>query len=328
MWDAIPGTPSLAGGADRLASALNQPAGQLAQFWIKAISADWQAADSAWSGLPDQTRTQLEAMLATTDPRGTMAEIILASQVHFFSAADHAWCISHVLPLLSWTDQARAQNTWDGFLSWGRFDDQLLAAGLLDGYIQAAVHAAELPERLHQQLYRHLSAVALHNPDASTTQWAKTLTFSVDVAFRTTWMNQLGWDLSLQPPEAVEQHWLTWMQAYWDERLAGIPRKLDETEASAMAAWVIYLTDSLEEGIARATAVPAGITQHSRLLRGLTSQRIDRAPTAIAAFVGHLLTYTQPPFHDCDQVHRIIQELGDMTGVKEIREQAIRLRCP
>ena len=141
-------------------------------------------------------------------------------------------------------------------------------------------------------------------------------------------MNQLGWDLSLQPPEAVEQHWLTWMRAYWDERLAGIPRRLDETEASAMAAWVIYLTDSLEEGIARATAVPACITQHSRLLRDLTSQRIDRAPTAIAAFVGHLLTYTQPPFHDCDQVHRIIQELGDMTGVKEIREQAIRLRCP
>jgi hypothetical protein len=78
----------------------------------------------------------------------------------------------------------------------------------------------------------------------------------------------------------------------------------------------------------KGTAVPAGLTQHSRLLRDLTSQRIDRAPTAIAVLVGHLLTYTQPPFHDCAQVHRIIQEHGDVTGVKDIREQAIRLRCP
>lgn len=327
VWAATPGTSSPASTASWLSDAISHPAGQLAQFWVKAIAADWRAADETWSGLPEATREQLEAMLGTGDHRGVMAEIIFASQLHFFSVADSAWCLSHIFPLLSWAAPACAERTWNGFLAWGRFNDQLLTAGLLQEYIQAAVHMAQLPETLHRQLYRHLSAVALHKPDASIGQWAQTLTFSVDVPIRTAWMNQVGWDLSLQPPEAVEQHWATWMRAYWDDRLGSVPRNLDQSEASAMAAWVAYLTTSLEEGITKAISVPAGITQYSRLLQDLTGPRIRQAPSAIATFVTHLLKHTMPPFHECDQVQRITQELGDTPGTEAIAEQALRLRC-
>jgi hypothetical protein len=327
VWSSIPGTSSLVSAAGWLTDAINHPAGQLAQFWVKTVAADWQAAGDAWSGLSEDTREHLEAMLATNDGRGVIAEIIFASQLHFFRAADPGWCLDHVLPLLSWADTARAQRTWSGFLAWGRFDDQLLSGGLLGEYIQAAAHIGELPQRLHGQLYRHLSAVALHRPDPSAREWARALTSSVDAPIRTAWMSQVGRDMSPQPPQAVEEHWLTWMRGYWDDRLSSIPTRLTLPEASAMATWVIYLTASLKEGMAKATSAPAGIPEHSRLLQDLTSERITAAPSAVATFVAHLLSNTDSPFYECDQIQRIIQEVGDTPSTEKISEEALRLHC-
>lgn len=162
VWDMIAGT---SGGLDAegwLARAINHPAGQLAQFWTKAVAADWQSADDSWSGLPEATREQLGAMLTGSDDRVAMAEVVFASQVHFFRAADSDWCLDHVLPLLDWADPDRARRTWDGFLAWGRFDDPLLAAGLLDQYIQSAARIEEFPDDIRRQLYRHLAAIALY----------------------------------------------------------------------------------------------------------------------------------------------------------------------
>jgi hypothetical protein len=143
-------------------------------------------------------------------------------------------------------------------------------------------------------------------------------------------MNQIGWDLSTLPTDTIEQLWRSWMRTYWKDRLASVPAQLSVQEASAMATWVVYLTDSLEEGITIATTAPAGITQHSRLLHELTSERINHAPSPIARLVGHLLRNTQPPFHQCDEIQRITQDIASTpaaTDLTLIREQALRLGC-
>jgi hypothetical protein len=143
-------------------------------------------------------------------------------------------------------------------------------------------------------------------------------------------MNQVGWDLATLPVDAVEQHWHSWMRTYWKDRLASIPAQLTGQEASAMVTWVVYLTDSLEEGVTIATAAPAAITEHSRLLRDLNSERISRAPSPIAKLVAHLLRSTHPPFYECDEIQRIIRDVADIAAAADlaaIREQALRLGC-
>ena len=282
-WTMIAGAAGALDADGWLARAINHPAGQLAQFWVKAVAAEWKAAGNSWSGLPDATREQLQTMLTGSDDRVVMAEIVFATQLHFFHAADLGWCLGHVLPLLDWAAPARARRTWDGFLTGGRFDDQLLAAGLLDQYLQTAVRIAEFPDDQRRQLHRHLAAIALYgHPDPATSGWARELTARADVSVRVAWMNQVGWDLATLPADAVEQHWRSWMRTYWEDRLASVPTQLTTEEASALATWVVYLADSLEEGITLATRAPAGITQHSHLLHELTSERIGQAPSPIA----------------------------------------------
>jgi Domain of unknown function (DUF4020)/SIR2-like domain len=331
VWTMIAGGSSVLDIDGWLALAINHPAGQLAQFWVKTVAADWQAAGDSWPGLPNATREQFEAMLIGTDDKAKMAQIVCASQLHFFSAADPGWCLDHVLPLLDWADPACARRTWDGFLAWGRFDNHLLEAGLLDQYLQTAAHIDEFPEELSRQLYRHLAAVALYgDPDPGTSGWARAFTASADVPIRVAWMNQVGWDLSALPAHAVRENWRRWMRTYWADRLASIPTQLTTEEASALATWVVYLTDNIEEGIALATRTAAGITQHSRLLHELTSERISQAPSLIAKLLGHLLSNTHPPFYRCDEIKRIMQELADTAApdvLTTIREQALRLGC-
>jgi hypothetical protein len=330
IWAMIADAPAGQEAENWLAKAINHPAGQLAQFWVSAIAADWQAVGDNWTGLPTVVRDQLGAMLGGEAGRTEMAEVIFASQLHFFHAADSEWCLEHVLPLLDWTDPARARRTWDGFLTWGRPDGQLLAAGLLDQYVRAAAHAADFPDELRRQLCGHLSAAALHTPEPATREWVRSLTASADVTIRVAWMNQIGWHLATLPAEAVEQHWRSWMKEYWNDRLASIPTQLTTEEATAMAPWVICLTESLEEGVSLATTFPAGLAEHSTLLDDLTNERINQAPSQVARLVSHLLRGTQTPFYYCQEIQRIVREL--VNGVKAadltaIREQALRLGC-
>lgn len=261
-----------------------------------------------------------------------MAEVILASKLHFFHRADSAWCQNHLLPLLDWADPGRARRAWDGFLTWGQFDDQLLSAGLRDQYIQAACRVTEFPDQVQRQLYRHLSAITLYShPDPAASGWARALTAATDVPVRTAWMNQIGWDMSRLPPDTVEQHWQTWMRPYWQDRLDSIPATLTIEEASAMTAWIVYLTRSLEEGVSLATAAPARIPEHSRLLASLTTERLEQAPPATGKLAAHLLRHTQQPFWDCDEIQRILNNLAGTTAaptdLTAIREQALWLGC-
>jgi hypothetical protein len=51
------------GGNDWLTLAINRPAGHVAEFWIRVVSADWTAAGDDWDGLPSELRRPLETML-------------------------------------------------------------------------------------------------------------------------------------------------------------------------------------------------------------------------------------------------------------------------
>lgn len=314
---------------DWLGRAINHPAGLLAEFWVRAVGADWRAAGDDWPGLPPAMRAQLEALLDGEDDCVAMAEVVFASTTHFFFGADQEWCQAHVLPLLDWDNPERAQRTWDGFLTWGRWNDQMLSAGLLGHYLAAAGRICQLSEQSRQQLCRHLARVALTS-ELEPLDWLNRFTATVNADVRAEWMRQVAAMLGQLPVEVTEHQWQRWMRSYWDGRLRSIPRELTHLEASAMARWVINLSGSLEEAIERATAHPAGLGERADLLRHLGDPRLDQAPTAFARLLEHLLKGTATPFWDCHQLAKVVRRLRDQPAqvhVRSIVEQALRLGC-
>lgn len=330
IWGMIGGAAGAVPELDWMIRALNHPAGQVAQFWVQAVAGDWADAGETWPGIPEEIRQQFSLMLATADDRGKMAEVIFASQLYFFHNCDQQFSRDHILPLLDWASPDRAVRAWEGYLTYGRFTDRMLNDGLLTYYVETAAHASELPDNLRQQLYGHLADIALHSSiDLLANGWLSRLTSTTPAETRVGWMNHIGFVLSRTPGETAEQQWNRWIREYWRNRLASNPVQLTTPEASAMAAWTIYLTGSVEEATNLATAHPAAIAPHSRLLHDLTDERIRQEPSALARLLAHILRSTPTPFYGCHEIQRILQAMegAQPSAINPLREQALRLGC-
>lgn len=330
VWAALDRDTPKVGVDEWLHRAINQAAGRLAMFWVNAVAADWREAGDNWNGLPPETREQLEQLLAGEDDPTTLAEVIFASDVFFFFGADRDWCLQRVLPLLDWTNHNRAIRTWDGFLTWGRWNDHLLSAGLLDHYLAAANHTTELGQDDRRRLCHHLAEVAVSS-DLDPTAWIRSFTATVDETMRTEWMSQVAWRLGQLPSEAVEYQWQRWIRQYWTDRRQSIPTILTTEEHSTMASsWIVYLTESLADGVALATAQPGRLLTRPRLLHDLTEERAERAPDSFVALLTHLLQGTQQPFYNCHSLMeavRLLRKHLPPTDITPIIEHAVRLAC-
>ena len=207
----------------------------------------------------------------------------------------------------------------------------MLTARLLTQYLAAAKHMKEFTDELRRQLTLHLAGVAVSSEvDPITTGWVRTFTTSVDTEVRTEWMHQVGWLLRQMPAETVEHQWERWMRRYWQDRLVSVPTQLTLEEASAMACWVIYLTSSVADGVALATAYSARLIEHSNLLHDLTDERVARAPAPLATLLAHLLRGNQQPFYDCHFLRDVVRRLREQptpADVTAILDQAVRLGC-
>jgi hypothetical protein len=308
--------------------AVNAPAGRLAEFWLRAIGFDWNSNKEGWTGLSPVLREAMDELLDRGGLHGAVAEVILASQLHFLFAADREWCQANALPLLAWSDPARARRTWDGFLYWGRWTDQLLESGLLADYLDAAPHIDGFEDEVRRQYGEHLAAVALLS-EVDPGTWIGQFTRAASEQVRVEWLNHVTWALDRVDADVVERQWNRWMRAYWAQRLDSVPLLLAFDEASAMAAWIVKLVDATDDAVGLAVGAPAGLQQHGGLLREL-KDHIERGPAAYARLLGHLLTGTNRPFWECDVVGAFMSSLNgraDEHDVRRIREQGLRLGC-
>ena len=328
LWDTLPPDPIDAPSSrDWLTEAINQPAGWLTQFWLEVIGTQWRADTDAWTGLPDPLRAQLETLIASPDERGALAQVILASRLHFLHGADPAWTEATILPLLAWDEEQRARRCWDGYLSWGRFNNRLLDAGLLDAYLTAIQHIDMFPEDLARQLLDHLASVAIYaDTDPIADGWVNTFTRAAGADLRAQWFERISWLLAELDTTSVEHQWTRWMRTYWQDRLHNTPIGLSDDEASALATWTAYLTNSIAEAVGLAKKHPAHLQRNSRFLDDLDS-RVDQAPVVIAALLVHLMQGTESPFCDSYQISTIINSLErHSVDVSPLREQLLRLQ--
>ncbi len=324
----LPEMPLSAEGSHWLDRAVSEPGGQLALFWLQVVSHDWSADRTGWEKLDAQSREALGELLCRGDQQGAFAEVVVASQLHFYFAADREWCQANVMPLLDWSNPERARRTWDGFLFWGRWTDQLLAKGLLHAYLDTVPHVAVLEDEMQRRLAEHLAAVALYS-ETDPGAWLSDFTRAAPVSLIVEWMNQVAWTLGRLDANLRRLQWARWMRDYWARRIDSIPKRLTPEEGSALAGWVVHVDDATEEAVALALATPAGLNQRGQTLLEI-SRHVEQAPVAYAKLTGHLLAGTQRPLWSCDLVEEIFAKVragAPEEVVHQIREESLRLGC-
>ena len=331
LWHQTPDEDAGLGDIDWLTRAINHPAGNLAEFWLHAVQHDWRADESSWSGLTNEHREALGTMLAgqRDENRTRMAEVICASRLHFLFAADPEWTTRNVMPLLDWSDPSRARRAWSSFTSWGRWNDQMLDAGLMEHYLEAVSHLDEFDDERQQPILGHLAGIALTS-DRDPLEWLPLVIVRLSNEQRTTFADKVTDILEDLPSEAVEHQWTRWMHKYWSERLTSIPVQLSMDESSAMAGWIPPLTDSFESGVQLVISRRSRLREHDDILRHL-ERHVDASPDACARMIGHLMCSTQQPWWGGYLMRDLMPRLragSDPTHIRVIVEQAIRLGLP
>lgn len=312
---------------DWLSAAINTASGRLAQFWLHATSADWRDAGDAWDGLELDARQAFERMLLRRDQNGRLSEVVLASQLHFFHAADAVWTEGWLLPRFDWADSDRAERVWQGFLYWGQPRDRLLHAGLLDSYLATSEHLDAFRDDLRQQFANHLAAASIYS-EIDPNTWLTEFSTHASTDVRVLWMHHVAWLLRDLDADAADAQWRRWMQTYWQRRLSGVPSPPMDEESSALALWTASLNTEFTDAVNLALKRPIRLEAHSDLLARLADGTSPPMPTG--KLVHHALLGTNAPFWDCPDLHRVVSRIRheiDEALLNGIRSEALRLLC-
>lgn len=292
LWPTSPTTGAIISGGDIVMEAINQPAGDLAEYWTKVVQWKWSEQQTTWTGIPLELKAQLDILVNTSDRNGLLARTILCSQLHFFFAADRDWTQTRLLPLFSWgEDEINAMAAWHGFLTWGRLNDGLVEAGLLEDYIGMAKRSEDLPSDLQHQLASHLALIVLHGASEPAALLSR---FVIEAAetLRVGWAKEIQRALlELDEPESTHQ-WSRWIEAYWSGRNRSTPRPFTRAEASATGGWVLGLPTVRSRAVDLVLASEANLEASNGFLFGLEEADIAAEATDWARLLTHLLRNT------------------------------------
>ncbi|WP_341358944.1 DUF4020 domain-containing protein [Georgenia sp. M64] len=329
LWltEAEPGAIDARG--DLLMEAINHPAGDLAQFWSKVAQWEWTLAGDTWDGLPDELTSELDRMVSADDRNGLLASTFLASQLHFYFAADQEWAKSRLIPLFDWGgDQERARGAWQAFLTWGRPNDGLLAAGLLDAYVETCSHVDALEPRIAQELSTQLASISLRAGE-NPLGWLPRFVLAAPEGLRVSWAEQVGRFLEELAPDEAGTQWERWISGYWSGRLQSTPLPLTSAEASAMARWLIGLPTVREQAVTLLVQTPAGLPERGRLLHRIRDLDLAADAERWATSITHLLRGTTGPAwslgHNLKAIVEQLRAADPTPDLSELIDEALRL---
>ncbi len=316
---------------DWLSKATTHWAGDLAGFFVYAISKLWRADPEHWMGMTEDIREQLDAMIEQDGVPGEAARVVLASFALFFIDAHTEWAIERLLPLFDWNNSDRAEKAWDGYLRRGRWHDHALLH--LMPYFRASFDhlGAELATR-RDQFCSFLAHIAIqstiHPLDDG---WLNEFLAGADEETTVSWARAVERVLNNGKDVATAGQWDRWISDYWQRRNDAVPKALAAAEASAMMPWLFSAGAHFPDAAAAALAWPGGLDPHDHFLHHLAKhQLVTDYPVIVTRLLAKLLKETQAPFYGCNDLAKIVTRVradADETDVRALCNEALRVDC-
>lgn len=297
--------------SDWLQTAINETGGDLAEFFMMAISLRRKKAGTRWKGIPKKLKTQLERMIRDRSYTGEMARVLLASQIHFLYSSDPAWAERHVVPLLSWRRGKRqAVQAWHGYLVWGKWYDDLLPQ-VLPLYQQCFTRLHTDLQHVRERFVEHVASIcflsARRKPRGT---WLNAFMRAAELPDRIHFAESIRktlWDL---PEKQVQQVWKKWLEPYWANRLLGKPVPLTSDEGSKMAEWAPHLAPVFPAFVAKVASSRLPVAVDSFVYHMLAEKGIPASyPKATAEFLSYVLPNSYEPLHDYGDLDKLLDEL-------------------
>jgi hypothetical protein len=243
---------------DWLFLAINHAGGRLAQFFLQALWQSRRDAGDTWRGLTDDFRLYLESVVRGASWEAEMARVVIASAVQTLFVLDAAWTKDNMFQLFDWSaDPRRAQQAWHGYLTWGKWNNNLLE------YILPCFRGtfAKIEENLGadhiERFCEVLAGIALYGAvEPMESGWLREFTRLAGLKARREWISAVGRILREFPAGKRQEVWARWMRNYWQFRLEAVP-VLDSEEVRRMVDWSTELEGAFPEAVTLILKGPA-----------------------------------------------------------------------
>ena len=322
---------------DWLVTAINDPAGIVMQFELRALNRLWKGAGDAWSGIPPDWRAHWQNVIRDGSWTSAMGRILLASQVHLLFAMDHEWTSAEMPQVFAWNGRlVAAEQAWHGYLVWGHWTDEFLKC-FIDCYTATFPYLRSNLGKHRARFCEHIASIAVfgaRNPLAD--GWLSTFIQTVDEEDRTSWASSVEMALRQVPNERKQIVWDKWIKTYWTMRNQGQPSLPSGIEVSLMAGWLLYLGSAMPEALGLLLQGPKSVPRDNyanvSLYMQLNEMLIDaQYPQEVALFLKCLLaSETGAPYlNPIDAVvRRLITSAADRTVLIQICERLSVLGYP
>ena len=273
--------------------AVGSPAGALAEYWLRQRSILRERSGSLPGTLLADVTSALTEIARDVSVVGIQARAVLAEHLAFLLDTEEEWTRQNLVPWFTQQPGTEAyQAVWDGFLAHGRLVPlvgECLKDAFLEAVIQIPVHFASGRQR-DRFVDSYLWMIAHLAEDPIETWIPRFFEHAGDEA-RGRFASQVGTHLRRMDDPRQREWWARWLKCYWDGRLDGVPRPLDDVEIRHMTGWPPALKSLFPEAVRLATRMRPVPLSFSRAIHDLRSGDLCRDfPEDVARFVVHLGT--------------------------------------
>jgi len=322
---------------DWLFTAINDPAGIIMQFEIRALNRLWKGAGDGWTGIPADWRSHWQNVIRDDSWTSAMGRTLLASQVHVLFAMDQDWTSAEMPDVFAWDGRlVAAEQAWHGYLGWGRWSDEFLKC-FLSCYTATFPYLRSNLGKHRARFCEHIASIAVFGAKNPLSDgWLSDFIRTVDDEDRASWASSVEMALRQVPSDKKQFVWDKWMKTYWALRNQGQPLLPSGLEVSLMTHWLLSLGSAMPEALQLLVQGPKPVPRdnyaNSSLYMRLNELRIDaQYPQEVALFLRYLLnSETGAPYLDPINavVRRLVASVADRTVLIQVCERLSVLGHP
>ena len=298
---------------DWLGRALNHPGGNLALFWLHAISRTRKETEEKEKSLPQPYRERFAAIISGSNEASALGRVILTSQLGFLFAVDQDWATANIVPLLDWEqDIQQARQAWDGWLSWGRLSEPLLRE-LIPLFRKSFPHLSSELQKERDRFVEWVVVISIFwMDDPLKNDWVTDFLQTVEDQDRVNFASQIGNRLISMEMGIKKGLWDRWLKRYWEGRNQGVPVPLSNGEIKEMVEWAGELEPVFPEVVEVVCEGRVPQFEHTSLfwrLEKKESNISNRYPGDLARLLVHLTTGVQMPRYFCATLEKLTDQI-------------------
>jgi hypothetical protein len=291
--------------------AIDHPAGQIAEFWLKCCDLQRRESGGQIPGFPDWLNEPLADMVAGSDFAGQLGRVTLARHFPFVYHVDPSWAAAKLLPKFRFTVVGEeAFLMWEPHAGHGDLSRELILL-MPPIYREAFQHLHDVDGHLQRGFFRHIAGMVYSCLfDVNADNWFRDFLTRLTDDEKANWARQFEWGLRGASEARRAQIWQRWMKTYWEDRLHGRPCPLFPKEAEEMLKWAFMVGPAFPEAvqlIVRGPRTKQGLGTIFHILK--KHESAEQHPEAVLQLLNWLLEEPERPWSAPEDLQSVIFRL-------------------